>query len=115
MKIEGDGQLLRVFVDEQDQFEGKPLFHAIVQRARDSGLKGATVLRGVMGFGATSLIHAPTKDARLPENMPMVIEIVDQADRIKAFLPTLDRMVREGLITLEKVTVIAYRSNKHGA
>jgi PII-like signaling protein len=110
MKIEGEGLLVRVFLDESDSFEGKPLYAAIVQRARDAGLGGATVLRGVMGFGCHSLIHAPARSAHLPEDMPVVIEIVERAEKIKAFMPVLDRMLTEGLITVEKVNVIAYRS-----
>jgi PII-like signaling protein len=112
MKIEGEGQLLRVFLDESDAWEGQPLYAAIVQRARAEGLAGATVLRGLMGFGANSLIHAPSRNTSLPEDMPIVVEIVDKAEKIKKFIPVLDMMVREGLITLEKVTVIAYRSSR---
>ena len=114
MKIEGEGQMLRVFIDESDLWEGKPLYAAIIHRARSEGLGGATALRGMMGFGANSLIHsANTANARLPEDMPIVVEIVDKAEKIKAFMPVLDKMVREGLITLEKVNVIAYRSSRH--
>lgn len=109
MRIEGEGQLLRIFIGESDRWEGRPLFEAIVQQARGEGLAGATVLRGMMGFGAHSLIHS-TKTTGVPEDMPVVVEIVDKAEKIKRFLPALDRIVREGLITLEKVTVIAYRT-----
>jgi PII-like signaling protein len=111
MKIEGEGQLLRIFVGESDQWEGRPLYEAIVQTARKSGIAGATVLRGFMGFGANSHIHT-AKVLRLSEDLPMVIEIVDQADKVQAILPELDKMVSEGMITLEKVNIIAYRSNK---
>lgn len=113
MKVEGEGQLLRVFVDESDTYEGKPLYAAIIQRARSEGLAGATALRGMMGFGANSLIHAATTTSHMPEDMPVVIEIVDKPEKIKAFLPTLDRMVKEGLVTLEKVTSTTYRSSRH--
>jgi uncharacterized protein len=113
MKIEGEGQLLRVFVDETDLWEGKPLYAAIVHRARAEGLGGATVLRGMMGFGANSLIHTAAKDTHMPEDLPIVVEIVDKPEKIKKFIPVLDHMVREGLITLEKVNVIAYRSSRH--
>ncbi len=114
MKIEGEGQMLRVFIDESDLWEGKPLYAAIIHRARSEGLGGATALRGMMGFGANSLIHsANTANARIPEDMPIVVEIVDKAEKIKAFMPVLDKMVKEGLITLEKVNVIAYRSSRH--
>jgi uncharacterized protein len=111
MRIEGEGQLLRIFVDESDQFEGKPLYAAIVHRARSEGLGGATVLRGMMGFGANSLIHTQNR-VGLVEDMPVVIEIVDKEDKVKRFLPVLDKMVREGLITLEKVNIIAYRTSR---
>jgi len=113
MKIEGEGQLLRVFIDENDQWEGKPLYAAIVHCARSEGLGGATVLRGMMGFGANSLIHTASKSSHIPEDLPIVIEIVDKPEKIKKFIPTLDHMVKEGLITLEKVNVIAYRSSRH--
>lgn len=109
MKIEGEGQLLRIFIGETDRWEGRPLYEGLVQAARGEGLAGATVLRGMMGFGAHSLIHS-ARAVGIPEEMPVVVEIVDKAEKIKKFLPTIDRMVREGLITLEKATVIAYRA-----
>ncbi|GIW72280.1 MAG: hypothetical protein KatS3mg102_1822 [Planctomycetota bacterium] len=108
MKLEGEGELLRIFVGESDRWEGRPLFEAIVRRAREHGLAGATVLRGLEGFGAHSRIHT-AKILRLSEDLPIVIEIVDLRERIQAFLPLLDEMVQEGLITLEKVRIIAYR------
>jgi PII-like signaling protein len=111
MKIEGEGQLLRVFVGENDRWEGKPLHQAIVEKARELGMAGATVLRGIEGFGARSRIHT-TKILRLSEDLPVVIEIVDREDRIQQILPVLDGMVTEGLITLEKAHIIAYRSGK---
>lgn len=114
MKIEGEGQLLRIFVGESDRWEGKPLYEAIVRKAREEGLAGATVLRGMQGFGAHSRIHT-TKILRLSEDLPIVIEIVDKPERIQAILPNLDDMVSEGLITLEKVHIIAYRHNEKGA
>jgi hypothetical protein len=110
MKIEGEGQLLRVFIGESDRWEGKPLHEAIVRKARELGLAGATVLRGMEGFGAHSRIHT-TKILRLSEDLPLVVEIVDTSERIERFLPELDRMVGEGLITLEKVRILAYRHN----
>ena len=109
MKIEGEGQLLRIFISDIDVFDGKPLYEAIVQVARSAGLAGATVLRGVLGYGASSLLHRPQQPG-LPSELPLVVEIVDRSDKIKAFLPTLDKMVREGLVTLEKVNVVMYRS-----
>ncbi len=111
MKIEGEGQLLRVFVGESDRWRGEPLYQAIVGRAREEGLAGATVLRGMAGFGAHSRIHT-SNILRLSEDLPVVIEIVDRPERIADFIPRLDEMVDEGMITLEKVHIIAYR---HGA
>jgi PII-like signaling protein len=108
MKIEGEGQLLRIFIGESDRHEGKPLHEAIVLLARERGLAGATVLRGLEGFGANSRIHT-TKVLRLSQDLPLVIEIVDREERIAAILPELDAMVGEGLITLEKVHIIKYR------
>ena len=110
MKLQGEGQLLRIFVGESDRWQGKPLYEMIVQQARKEGLAGATALRGALGFGANSLIHT-TKVLRLSQDLPMVIEIVDYADKIQEFLPVLETMVGEGMITLEKVRIIAYRNN----
>ena len=110
MKIEGEGQLLRIFIGESDHWHGKPLYEAIVLAAREQGLAGATVLRGIQGFGADSRMHT-VKVLRLSEDLPIVIELVDRPERIQAFLPTLDKMVAEGMITLEKVNVLAYRHN----
>ena len=114
MKIEGEGQLLRIFVGESDRWEGRPLHEAIVLAAREAGLAGATVLRGMSGFGANSRIHT-TKILRLSEDLPIVIEIVDRAEKIQAILPVLDRMVTEGMMTLERVQVIAYRHDATAA
>jgi hypothetical protein len=108
MKLEGEGQLLRIFVGESDRFDGRPLHEAIVLLAREKGLAGATVLRGMAGFGAASRIHT-TKILRLSEDLPIVVEIADRADRIASILPALDGMVREGLMTLEKVHIVKYR------
>jgi PII-like signaling protein len=108
MRLEGDGLLLRIFVGESDRCDGKPLYRAIVERARAEGLAGATVVRGIEGFGAHSRLHT-SRILRLSEDLPVVVEIVDLADRVEAFVPLLDEMVGEGLVTLEKVRVIAYR------
>ena len=108
MRLEGEGELLRIFIGESDRHEGKPLFEAIVQLARKRGLAGATVLRGLEGFGAHSRVHT-AKLLRLSEDLPIVIELVDKPERIEAFLPDLDAMVVEGMITLEKVRIIKYR------
>jgi PII-like signaling protein len=109
MKIPRDGQLLRVFVGESDRWHGRPLYEAIVREARDRGLAGATVFRGFEGFGAHSRIHT-SRILRLSEDLPILIEIVDAEEKIQAFLPILDGMVQEGLVTVEKATVIFYRS-----
>lgn len=114
MKLEGEGQLLRIFIGENDRWNGKPLYEAIVMKAREAGLAGTTVLRGLMGFGAKSRIHT-AKVLRLSEDLPIVIEIADRPDRIQAFLPQLDEMVVDGLVTLERVQVITYRAGKGSA
>lgn len=114
MKLEGEGLLVRIFVGEADRYEGMPLYEAIVQCARDKGLAGATVLRGVEGFGAHNLIHT-ARVLKLAEDLPMVIEIVDQRAKIEAFLPELDAMIPEGLVTLEPVQVILYRVRDQGS
>jgi len=111
MKIEGEGELLRIFVGENDRWEGKPLYEALVRVARERGLAGATVLRGIEGFGAHSRIHT-AKILRLSEDLPVVVEIVDKRERIQSLLPVFDKMVTEGLITLEPVHIIAYRHEK---
>ena len=109
MRIPAEGKLLRVFVGEADRWEGKPLYEAIVEAARRANLAGATVWKGVMGFGAHSRLHT-AKILRLSEDLPIVIEIVDSVENIEAFLPQLDRMVGEGLVTLERAEVILYRA-----
>jgi PII-like signaling protein len=111
MKISEDGQLLRIFIGESDRWHGIPLYEAIVLKAREMGIAGATMLRGLMGFGAASRIHT-AKILRLSEDLPIIIEIVDSADKIEALLPVIDEMVGEGLVTLEKVRILQYR---HGS
>jgi len=108
--IPEDGVLLRIFIGESDRHDGAPLYEAIVRAARAASLAGATVLRGPMGFGARSRLHT-AKILRLSEDLPVVIEIVDSEPKIDAFLPTLDGMVREGLVTLERVRVLKYRAD----
>ena len=110
MQLPAESELLRIFVGESDKHHGRPLYEVIVHEARRLGLAGATVLRGTLGFGASSRMHT-AKVLRLSEDLPMVVEIVDKPERIAAFLPELDKLVGEGLITLEKVRVIAYRHN----
>jgi uncharacterized protein len=107
MKIIGPGKLVRVYVGESDQWHGKALYTAIVERARREGLAGATVSRGIEGFGANSRIHT-TSILRLSEDLPIKIEIVDIQERIEQFLPMLDEMVSEGLITVQDCEVVKY-------
>ena len=111
MKQESEAQLVRIFIGESDKVGNRPLYEVIVEDARKRGLAGATVLRGTIGFGAHSRIHT-SKILRLSEDLPMVIELVDEEEKIKSFLPDLDSMIEEGLITIEKVKIIAYRHNK---
>jgi uncharacterized protein len=108
-----DAMLLRIFIGESDRHEHHPLYEAIVLKAREAGLAGATVLRGPMGFGAASRIHT-AKILRLSMDLPIVIEMVDQEEKIRAFLPVLESMIGGGLVTLEKVQVIQYRAPKAG-
>jgi hypothetical protein len=108
MKLEGEGQLLRIYLGELDKWHHQPLYEAIVLKAREMGMAGATVLRGPMGFGANSHLHT-AKILRLSEDLPILIEIVDKEEKIKAFLPELDKLMGDGLVTLEKVHVIHYR------
>jgi PII-like signaling protein len=110
MKIPQDGYLLRIFIGESDQWRGQPLYEAIVRKARELHLAGATVLRGPMGFGANSRLHT-SKILRLSEDLPMVIEVVDAREKIDELMPHVDEMVQEGLVTLERVEVIKYRAN----
>lgn len=109
MTLPEDGALLRIFVGESDRHGHHPLYEAIVLKARENGLAGATVLRGVMGFGKHSILHT-AKILRLSEDLPMVIEIVDSAEKIDAFLPVLDQMIKDGLVTLEHVKVLHYKA-----
>jgi len=113
MKLPSEASLLRVFIGESDKVDGRPLYEVIVQEARKRGIAGATVLRGFLGFGANSRIHT-SKILRLSEDLPVVVEIVDDEDKIEALLPELDKMIGEGLVTMEKVRVIAYRHNSKG-
>src|SRR3989344_4924571 len=110
MKIPADGKLLRIFIGETDQWNGQPLYEAIVHLAKKEGMAGATAIKGFMGFGCKSHMHT-TKILRLSEDLPIVIEIVDSEEKISKFMPHLDEMVKEGLITLERVNVIMYRAN----
>ena len=109
MKIEGTALIVRIYLGESDQWHGRPLYQAIVELVRDRGLAGATVLRGVEGFGAKAHLHT-SRILRLSEDLPIVIEIVDAEERLRAVLPELDDMVGDGLITVENVEVYAHRS-----
>jgi PII-like signaling protein len=106
--LKGSGALLRIFIGESDQYDGIPLYEAIVIEAKRLGLAGATVLRGIMGFGATSRIHT-AKILRLSEDLPVVVEIVDTEENLLKIRPFLDETVTEGLITIEDVRVLKYR------
>lgn len=109
MHIPEEGYLLRIFVGESDKHGHRPLYEAIVLKAREADLAGATVLRGVMGYGKHSVLHT-AKILRLSEDLPMVIEIADSLEKIEKFLPQLDGMISDGLVTLEKVRVIHYKA-----
>jgi len=111
MKIPKQAVLLRIFSGESDKYEGRPLYEAIVKKAREMHLAGATVLRGPMGFGKSSLIHTD-KILRLSLDLPLVIEIVDSEERINEFLPALGAMMDSGLVTLEKVQVLQYGKDR---
>jgi PII-like signaling protein len=112
MQLPKDAVLLRIFFGEGDKFHGKPLYEAIVLKAREMQMAGATVLRGPMGFGHSSRLHT-TKILRLSEDLPLIVEIVDTEEKIDAFLPVLDAMMGSGLVTLEKVKVLRYGDGKN--
>jgi PII-like signaling protein len=113
MEIPHESVLLRIFIGESDRFEHLPLYEAIVLKARELHLAGATVIRGSMGFGKSSRIHT-TKILRLSVDLPLIIEIVDSEEKINAVLPVLDKMMGIGLVTLEKARVIQYRTGNPG-
>ncbi len=114
MKLTGEAQLLRIFIGENDRWHGRPLYEAIVLKARELHIAGATVLRGPMGYGAHSRLHT-TKVLRLSQDLPMVIEMVDSEAKISGLLPHIDEMVKEGLVTLERVQVIKYVAGDPGS
>lgn len=107
MKPGREARLVRIFIGESDHWDGRPLYEALVQRAREMGLAGATVLRGIEGFGASSVVHT-ARILRLSEDLPIVVELVDVADKIEQFLRVADDMVREGLVTVERVEIRKY-------
>jgi len=111
MTLPTEGKLLRIFIGEADRWHGRPLYEAIVEEARRRGLAGATVWKGFMGFGAHSRLHT-AKILRLSEDLPIVIEIVDTGEKISDFLPELDTMIGEGLVTLERAEILLYRAPK---
>lgn len=111
MSLDGTALLLRIYIGESDQWHGKPLYHAIVERLRAAGVAGATVLRGIEGFGAKQHLHT-SRILSLSEDLPLVIETVDVEDKLRPILPELDEMVSDGLITLERVEVVAYRARR---
>ncbi len=111
MSLPTEGQLLRIFIGEADHWNGRPLYEAIVLEARTRGLAGATVLKGFMGFGAHSRIHT-SKLLALSQDLPIIVEIIDTRERIEAFLPDLEKMVGDGLITLERAEVKLYRPGR---
>jgi len=108
MKLPEEGLLLRIFIGESDSHQGKALYEQIVLKARELNLAGATVVRGIMGFGATSRLHT-AKLLRLSEDLPIVVEVVDSEENLNKLLPFLDETVREGLVTLERARIIKYR------
>lgn len=109
MNLPEEGMLLRVFIGESDSYKGKALYEQIVLKARELNLAGATVLRGIMGYGASSRMHT-AKVLRLSEDLPVVIEVIDTEENLKLLMPFLDETVKEGMITLEKARIIKYRS-----
>lgn len=110
MTLPDEGALLRIFIGESDKHDGRPLYEWIVERAREQHLAGATVMRGLMGFGANSRLHT-AHILRLSMDLPIVIEIVDTREKIEAFLSLVDAVIKEGLVTMERVQIRLYRSN----
>jgi uncharacterized protein len=110
MKLEGTGLLARIYIGESDSWHGRPLYEAIVHLLRERGLAGATVIRGIEGFGAKQHLHT-TRILSLSQDLPVLIEVVDEEQRLRAILPELNAMVSEGLITLERVEIFAYRAH----
>ncbi len=114
MQLPQDAMLLRIFIGESDRWKHQPLYEAIVLKAREMHLAGATVLRGPMGFGKSSRVHT-SKILRLSLDLPLVIEIIDTEEKVNSFLPAIDQMMKGGLVTLEKVRVIDYRAGEDSA
>ena len=119
MKLSGEGKLLRIFLGESDKVEHRPLYEIIVERAKKAGLAGATVLRGIEGFGADSRVIHTAKILRLSEDLPIVVELVDTEENVKGFLPTVDELFERagcgGMVTIERAEIIHYSPGKKGA
>lgn len=111
MGLPEEGYLLRIFIGEADKFHGKPLYEWLVLQAREQGLAGATVLRGIMGYGANSREIRTFKITRLSEDMPIVVEIVDSKEKLETYLETIDQSIQAGMVTLEKAAIRIYRGN----
>ena len=114
MRFEGQGKLARVFIGESDHYQGKPLYQALVELIRQEGLAGATVLRGIEGFGASSHLHT-SRILRLSEDLPVVVEFVDDEENIERLLPIIDGMIGDGMVTVERVQVVTYRGTRRGS
>ena|SRR6266542_2641022 len=113
MHLPEDGSLLRIFIGESDKHAGKPLYEWLVLQAREQGLAGATVLRGIMGFGANTRVIQTFKIERLSEDLPIVVEIVDTKERLEAFLDLIDPHIKAGMVTIEKAQIKFYRANQN--
>ncbi len=111
MKIEGKAKLLSIYIGEQDHFLHRPLYQVIVERLREKGLAGATVLRGIEGYGKSSRIHTASI-LRLSEDLPVVIQVIDREERIRSVLPVIDELVKEGLVTVQDLDVMIYRAEE---
>jgi hypothetical protein len=111
MRLPEEGYLLRIFIGEADKYQGKPLYEWLVLQAKEQGLAGATVLRGMMGYGANSREIHTFKITRLSEDLPIVVEIVDTKNKLETYLETIDKSIQAGMVTLEKATIRIYRGN----
>jgi PII-like signaling protein len=111
MTLQGEGRLIRIFIGESDLWKGRPLYEALVHRAREMGMAGATVRRGIEGFGASSVVHT-TRILRLSQDLPIVVELVDTAEKVSAYLEEIEEMVSEGMVTTERVEILKYRGRE---
>jgi hypothetical protein len=110
MKIEGKAKVLSIYIGEDDHYQHRPLYRVLVERLRENGLAGATVLRGIEGFGKRSRIHTASL-LRMSEDLPILVQVIDEEDKIEAILPLIDEIIRDGLVTLEDVDVITYKAS----